>query len=195
MIYRGIRILIVFHLYCCSKHNGLRYFYSKCCEPCSFCLVNILIENTVKFFRVFYLPIYYIYNCIIVMGHSTASKNCHITPLPPHNSRLSTTATFFSPWGGRCGEVWLYYQLTSFLNVLTARFRNLEWSYPVIPSRVSWSATAWNKQLPSPGISPLILRPERFIFSSSWRLCPFSALFSSSDCWRNLLNSDRFSFS
>ena len=29
----------------------------------------------------------------------------HITPLPPHNSNLSTTATFFCPQGGRCGEV------------------------------------------------------------------------------------------
>lgn len=120
-------------------------------------------------------------------------KSCQITPLPPHNRRLSTTATFFSPWGGRCGEVWLYYQLTFFLNVLTARFRNLEWSYPVIPSRVSWSATAWNKQLPSPGISFLILRPERFIFSSSWRLCSSNDLFSPLDGLRNLASSDRLS--
>ena len=35
-------------------------------------------------------------------------KRCHITPLPPHNGHLSTTATFFCPQGGRCGEVQLY---------------------------------------------------------------------------------------
>ena len=32
----------------------------------------------------------------------------HITPLPPHNSNLSTTATFFCPQGGCCGEVRLH---------------------------------------------------------------------------------------
>ena len=31
-----------------------------------------------------------------------------ITPLPPHNSNLSTAATFFCPQGGHCGEVRLY---------------------------------------------------------------------------------------
>ena len=36
-------------------------------------------------------------------------KNCHITPLPPHNGHLSTTATFFCPQGGHCGEVQLYF--------------------------------------------------------------------------------------
>ena len=35
-------------------------------------------------------------------------KNCHIIPLPPHNSYLSTMATFVCPQGGRCGEVRLY---------------------------------------------------------------------------------------
>ena len=32
----------------------------------------------------------------------------YITPLPRHNGHLSTTATFFCPQGGRCGEVPLY---------------------------------------------------------------------------------------
>ena len=37
-------------------------------------------------------------------------KNCHnyyITPLPPHNGHLSTTASFFRPQGGRGGKVQL----------------------------------------------------------------------------------------
>ena len=29
----------------------------------------------------------------------------HIARLPPHNSSPSTTATFFCPQGGHCGEV------------------------------------------------------------------------------------------
>ena len=33
------------------------------------------------------------------------NKNCHITPPPPHNGHLSTTATFFGPQNGCCGEV------------------------------------------------------------------------------------------
>ena len=36
-------------------------------------------------------------------------KICHITPLPPHNRYLSTTATFVSPQGGRYGEARLYF--------------------------------------------------------------------------------------
>ena len=42
------------------------------------------------------------------------SKNCPVTPLPPHNSHLSTTATFFSPQGGRCGGVRLYFHSCNF---------------------------------------------------------------------------------
>ena len=31
------------------------------------------------------------------------TKNCHITPPPPHNGHLSTTATFFGPQSGCFG--------------------------------------------------------------------------------------------
>ena len=52
----------------------------------------------------------------MIMGHSKRefsirkhvvlpNKNCLRTPLPSHNGHLSTTATFFCPQGGRCGEV------------------------------------------------------------------------------------------
>ena len=33
------------------------------------------------------------------------NKNCHITPPPPHNDHLSTTATFSGPQSGCYGEV------------------------------------------------------------------------------------------
>ena len=33
------------------------------------------------------------------------TKNCHITPPPPHNGHLSTIATFFGPQSGWFGEV------------------------------------------------------------------------------------------
>ena len=41
MIHRGIRILIVVYD---------TYINSECCEPCSFFLVNILIQNIVQVF-------------------------------------------------------------------------------------------------------------------------------------------------
>ena len=39
--------------------------------------------------------------------HAKKKNYCHIMPLPPHNSHLSKTATFFCLQGGHCGEVWL----------------------------------------------------------------------------------------
>ena len=35
--------------------------------------------------------------------------NCRITPPPPHNGHLSTTATFLCPQVSRCGEVQMYH--------------------------------------------------------------------------------------
>ena len=43
-----------------------------------------------------------------LLEHSLAY---YCIPLPPHNGHLFTTATFFCPQGGRCGEVQLYYCL------------------------------------------------------------------------------------
>ena len=53
MINRGNRILIVFHLYCCSKHKLSDDTHGECCEPCLFCHVNILVQNVIQF--LFYL--------------------------------------------------------------------------------------------------------------------------------------------
>ena len=77
-------------------------------------LVNILIQNIIQAFCLFHLYNYIIYDWIItIMGDSKhdvfPKKNCHITPLPPHNRHLSTTATFVSPQGGRYGEARLYF--------------------------------------------------------------------------------------
>ena len=41
-----------------SKQNSLPY-YSECCEPCSFCHVNILIQKLIQAFCVFYLYTFY----------------------------------------------------------------------------------------------------------------------------------------
>ena len=35
-------------------------------------------------------------------------KSRHITPLPPHNSNLSTTGSFFCPQDCHCEEIQLY---------------------------------------------------------------------------------------
>ena len=34
---------------------------------------------------------------------------CHITPQPPHNGHLSTTATFLCPQDDHCREVLMFY--------------------------------------------------------------------------------------
>ena len=47
-----------------------------------------------------------------------AESQCHITPLLPYNSHLSTMAIFFCPQGGRCREVRLYQELTAPIPIL-----------------------------------------------------------------------------
>ena len=65
------------------------------------------------------LSLYIIYDWITIMGLSnhdistinmlySSQKHCLITPLPPHNGYLFTTATFFCLLGGLCREVGLY---------------------------------------------------------------------------------------
>ena len=91
----------------------LRYL---CCEPCSFCHVNILIQHS-SFLC--FLSLYIRYDWIDIMGYSkhelstinmfsTPPKNCYITPLPSHSGNLSTTGAFFCPQSGLCEEVRLY---------------------------------------------------------------------------------------
>ena len=78
------RILIVFHLYCRSKHKFSTILIANTEKPCSFCL----------FFGDFYL-----YNWVTIMGYSKhkiitinmlffLKKIRHITHLPPHNGHL-----------------------------------------------------------------------------------------------------------
>ena len=59
MINRSNRISIVFHLYCCIKPEAASQIvydtYSECCEPCSFCKSNILSQNIIQVFCIFYL--------------------------------------------------------------------------------------------------------------------------------------------
>ena len=42
------------------------------------------------------------------MLHPRTKYRGHITPLNLLNDHLFKTATFLSPQGSRCGEVWLY---------------------------------------------------------------------------------------
>ena len=91
MINRGNRILILFHLYCCSKEKIVYYTFSECCEPHSFCYyVNILIQNIIEAFDVFYLyalmiGLPWLWDTVRVnlrqKTYCTPPKNCHITPL------------------------------------------------------------------------------------------------------------------
>ena len=73
MINRGNRILIVFHLYCCSKHKLSDDTHGECCEPCLFCHVNILVQNVIQFLFYLYtldmagLPLWDIIIIIIVV--------------------------------------------------------------------------------------------------------------------------------
>ena len=58
----GNRVLIVFQFYYCSKQKKIVYdTFGECCEPYSFCYVNILIQN-IQDFSVFYLYILIIYD-------------------------------------------------------------------------------------------------------------------------------------
>ena len=81
-----------------------------------FCFVFVLFFV----FRISSLNVIYHWITIFNMGYSkhqlstkkhvvlTKEKFCHITPLPPHNGQLFTTATFFYPQGGCCGKVFIW---------------------------------------------------------------------------------------
>lgn len=91
-------------------------------------------------------------------------------------STLTTTATLLL----NC-----YHALTPcepFSNVWTARDLRLVWVNPDCPERSIWSATAWNKQFPSLGISFLNWRPELRICLSNRLSFSLRALFSAIDC-------------
>ena len=65
-------ILIVFHLYCFIKPEAASQIvydtYSECCEPCSFCNGNILSQNIIQVFCIFYLFILYTAVSRMVVG-------------------------------------------------------------------------------------------------------------------------------
>ena len=84
--------------------------YSECYKPCSFCHVNILIQNVFQVFCVFYLYITFRCDWITTMGYnehelgsinvlySPPKKLSYYTP-PPHHGHLSTHGLFLlSPW-------------------------------------------------------------------------------------------------
>ena len=87
----------IFHLSCCSKHilNIVHDTYTQCCEPCLFCHINILIQNVIKVFWVFYLYII-IYDWITIMRcskHELSTISMFYSLKKTVNGNLSTMAT------------------------------------------------------------------------------------------------------
>ena len=88
---------IVFHFHCCSKHK----LSTICTDLACFVTLTFRFKTLFKFFV--YLFLYIIYDWITIMGYSQHEFSMinikkiivSITPLLlPHNSYLSTTATF-----------------------------------------------------------------------------------------------------
>ena len=91
MINRGNRIVILFHLYCCSK-KIVYHAYSECYEPYSFCHINILIQNIIQAFCVFYL--YTLDSITMIMGYSKHQRSTKNNMLySQKHPYLPTTAT------------------------------------------------------------------------------------------------------
>ena len=99
----------------------------------SFSRFVILIQNIIQTFCIFYLSILFMIGLLLLWetlsinivqeACCTPSKKIvvlHPYIVPPHNGPPSTTASFFCPWGGRCGEVRLYFK-----NSLIDFFSNL----------------------------------------------------------------------
>ena len=88
----------------------------------SFVTLTFWLKKLLKILKIlFYL--YALYDMIGLPLWHTVLPIWHITPLPPHNGHLSTTANFFCPQGGRCGDVLLYNPWT-YSKPLEVRFYN-----------------------------------------------------------------------
>ena len=101
MINRSNHTRIVFHFHCCSKYKLSTIYTDLAC----FVTLTFRFKTLFKFFV--YLFLYIIYDWITIMGYSQHEFSMinmlyslkkiivSITPLLlPHNSYLSTTATF-----------------------------------------------------------------------------------------------------
>ena len=101
----GNRILIVFHLYCCS-HKLSTILMTNAENLARFVVMLTFWFKTVfNFFFMFSLPIY---DWISIMGYrkqenkqkkrvvQPQKSNCHITPLTPQNGHLSTNSQFLA---------------------------------------------------------------------------------------------------
>lgn len=87
---------------------------------------------------------------------NSPKNRCHVTPLPPHNGQLSTTASSFCPHGGRYGEVrpylhprpqfWIRVEGRILINdTLTSNWclsfmEYYNWPYN---NRLQWAAANW----------------------------------------------------
>ena len=88
----------------------------------SFVTLTFWFKKLLKILKIlFYL--YTLYDMIGLPLWHTVLPIWHIIPLPSHNGHLSTTANFFCPQGGRCGDVLLYNPWT-YSKPLEVRFYN-----------------------------------------------------------------------
>ena len=91
----GNRILIVFQFYYCSKQKKIVYdTFGECCEPYSFCYVNILIQN-IKIL-VYFISIYLLY-MITSMGYSKHELSTINMSSPKNLSYYRGTQRRFPP--------------------------------------------------------------------------------------------------
>ena len=80
-----------------KRHKLSTDTYSECCEPCSLCHVNILIQNIMQaVLCILLLYVIYAWITIIYSKHELSTINmfyspkinCHITSLPPHKGHF-----------------------------------------------------------------------------------------------------------
>ena len=115
---RGNRSLISLHSCCCSEQKLSMILTGECCEPCSFWYVNIFnSRHNSSFLCILYMiGLPWLWHTVNTKKHVVfqKKKKCLITPLSPHNGRLSITTTFFCPQGDCCGEVRQNYRVDSY---------------------------------------------------------------------------------
>ena len=114
----GNRILILFHLYCCSRHKLSTILIANVANLFRFVtLTDFDSKHNSSHFLHFISTYYFGYDWIITIMKdskhvlSTINNKRVVLPTPhPHptprtNGHLSITATFFCPQGSRCEDV------------------------------------------------------------------------------------------
>ena len=97
---RKARWWLMFHLYCCNKHKLSTILVR-------FVTLNFFFKTLFKFFCVYFISLYIIYDWYNIMGYSKQERstknmyspknNFSMTPLLLHSGHLLTKATFYCP--------------------------------------------------------------------------------------------------